>query len=291
MDKIGWLVAGFAAFILILQALDNRSLREDDLQRKKDGAPTQEQGDQNGSNASRAIITPPEDGYADQKEKTRRDRRVEAVGFFTLLVVFAYTFVSCQQWVTAHDTLIATSRAWVDVTYDTSSVSFDWDNPNGPAIGITLIGENKGNSPALHVTIFPHLVVIPFGAQNIAKTFRESCGYKSTSFGSLVFVKEKVLNQTGTSFSWREANDYRKQASIVDKIPFDKVRWVNFYLVTCGAYFLIGDTAVHITVRAYDVGKIVQGNAGPIFVSLSMKDNLPAGQVTLRRQFEGDYAD
>ena len=184
----------------------------------------------------------------------------------------------------AQAALIQNSRAWINVNVDPASISLTW-NAEQPTVKVLLKGTNEGNSPALDTEIFPALFFPQSGeAVAIRNRIRELCS-GSPMVGNIVFIKDSIEQISVTSpqddLVARWINRVKQGLPPGQEIP------VSLSLAVCAAYRIVGDDLTHHTARIYDIGRVFPtGSLVPV-----LSENLTADHISLRREYEGEYAD
>lgn len=186
---------------------------------------------------------------------------------------------------TAQATLIQSTRAWINVSVDPTSVSLTWDKTERPTIKATLKGTNEGSSPAIDVQIFPVLFFPQNGLATVIRSRIRTLCSGTDMVGNMVFVKDG-LDQIGiTSLqddlvkSWIDR--VRKKIAPDQQLP------VPFSLAICAAYKIVGDDLTHHTARIYDIGRVSPtGSLMPV-----LGENMTADYISLTKEYNGEYAD
>ena len=197
----------------------------------------------------------------------------------------------------AQENLIATTRAWIHLSIDPSSMSANWV-PAGLDIQIPVIQDNQGNSPALAEAVQPFLFMSLEVGPNFKQIVEDTCRSWTPIESHVYFAKTSAEDQLPEDVT-AEIN-YSRINTIIRKVkdnlgknyPRDSsgVRF-SIFAIVCADYKVIGDVVVHHTGRMFTVGKGAVAEGRLVSTGIAMGENIPKGGMVAEREYQGDYAD
>ena len=155
----------------------------------------------------------------------------------------------------AQRSLIATGRAWVSVASTFNVGSINWDKTNGGfLLSAPLTVENKGNSPALDLTVFlvPVSLTSPKNVAKLGAKTKEKCSLGLPT-GAILFQGSPIPAGGKKNVSRDEVEAYTTHlhnlANSIEKVP----DLFLFDILACANYKIVGDTSVHTTGIHYTI--------------------------------------
>jgi hypothetical protein len=197
----------------------------------------------------------------------------------------------------SHDQLIASSRAWMDISIDQKTVSLGWvvNRRYTPALSADLTIENKGSSPAIDVVPTMILRVENLnGLGDWKSVVKETCSRIKGLERQIVFVGKPI---TGNFHNFyinieKEFIAHRSAVAAGDGVPAESITWVPLTLTLCVTYHVIGDDSPHLTARFFQVRKVrAVAGGGTQYDAFHIGEDAGPGGMRLDEAYAGDYAD
>jgi len=294
---------GFA--ILARMAIRNRSPRQSQQRDDQHASPASNQSTHAGQKQPFRTLTPSSDGtsQAEEYEHRRAERwhwkwsiiltaastagALAAAWFASGALNASWDAVKAARDQTdiARTASLASTRAWINVSVDPTSVSLTWDKADQPTIKATLKGTNEGNAPATDVQVFPVLFFPQSGRATAIRSRIKTLCSGVAMLGNIVFVKDGLTQISSTSLQDDLLKDWIDQFR--KEIAPDQRPPAPLSLALCATYKIIGDSDTHHTARIYTIGRAPPDAMVAPFVG----EDLAPAQVVLWREYNGEYAD